>query len=115
LNAIRFTSKSVAVQNNFENTNYIAPIVRILWDLAGSSATHHGSGLALDTNIRQRLVNMGPQKRPELFADFVLYAQQQRATYRWQQGGFAEFFSWPNDLAEAVKAAESRRETQEKP
>jgi hypothetical protein len=98
----------------FEKTNYIAPIVQTLWDLAGSPATHHASGLTLDTNIGQRLVNMGPQKRRELFSDFVLYAQQQRATYCRQKGHFAEFFPWPTDLIEAVKAAKSRREEPEK-
>src|SRR5262249_28087771 len=62
----------------YEHSKYIGPMIQTLWNLAGSVALSHLSGFALDSNITQRFVNIGPDKRKEFFADFVLHAQHQR-------------------------------------
>jgi len=95
----------------YEHSKYIGPMIQTLWNLAGSVALSHLSGFALDSNITQRFVNIGPDKRKEFFADFVLHAQHQRAQYCLQNRKAAEFFFWSDDLTEAVKAAKKRRET----
>jgi hypothetical protein len=98
----------------YEHFKHVAPIIGTLWNLAGSGSLNYLSGFALDTNIAQHLVNMGPDKRKELFASFVLHAQHERAQYCLQNRRLSESFSWTENLDEAVKAARKRREAQHK-
>lgn len=85
----------------FERYEFILPMVQKLWS---SIFTNEQNFWLFDPRLAEAFLRIDTERRKQMLARFLLYAQKLQSDWMWANGRFSYDMPWPEDIAKTVAA-----------